>query len=157
MALREKLNNLAASAGSKANSAIETGRLHIKINNEERKITEFILNLGELTLDKLDAGETYDDEIMALYSSIQAAREVIADAKTSIDAYRQELIDSTPVCASCGAELRDGSKFCAYCGTKVEEPVEEHVCSKCGAKVEDTDLFCIACGEKVGENAVEVE
>ena len=59
MALQEKLNNLAASAGSKVNSAIESGKLHIKINNEERKITEFILNLGELTLDKLDAGETY--------------------------------------------------------------------------------------------------
>jgi len=155
MALREKLNNLAASAGSKANSAIETGRLHIKINNEERKITEFILNLGELTLDKLDAGETFDDEIMALYSSIQASREVIAEARTSIEAYRQEFTDTTPVCASCGAELRDGSKFCAYCGEKVEAPVEAHVCPSCGEKVEDTDLFCVACGAKLEEKTEE--
>ncbi len=155
MALREKLNNLAASAGSKANSAIETGRLHIKINNEERKITEFILNLGELTLDKLDAGETFDDEIMALYSSIQASREVIAEARTSIEAYRQEFTDTTPVCASCGAELRDGAKFCPYCGTKVEAPVDAHVCPSCGEKVEDTDLFCIACGAKLEEKTEE--
>ncbi len=155
MALQEKLNNLAASAGSKVNSAIESGKLHIKINNEERKITEIILNLGELTLDKLDAGETYDDEIMALYSSIQAAREVIADAKTTIDAYRQDFTSAPPVCTNCGAELRDGAKFCAYCGTQVAAPALANVCPSCGETVEDTDLFCIACGTKVGENAAE--
>lgn len=78
MALRDKLNSLAAEAASKANTAIENGKLSLKINNEEKKIDEFTLNIGELVLDKLDGGETFDDEIMALYSSIQAAREVIA-------------------------------------------------------------------------------
>ena len=76
MALRDKLNSLAAEAASKANTAIENGKLSLKINNEEKKIDEFTLNIGELVLDKLDGGETFDDEIMALYSSIQAAREV---------------------------------------------------------------------------------
>ena len=91
MALRDKLNSLAAEAASKANSlaaeaaskantAIENGKLSLKINTEEKKIDEFTLNIGELILDKLDGGETFDDEIMALYSSIQASREVIARA-----------------------------------------------------------------------------
>lgn len=64
MALRDKLNSLAAEAASKANTAIENGKLSLKINNEEKKIDEFTLNIGELVLDKLDGGETFDDEIM---------------------------------------------------------------------------------------------
>ena len=63
MALRDKLNSLAAEAASKANTAIENGKLSLKINNEEKKIDEFTLNIGELVLDKLDGGETFDDEI----------------------------------------------------------------------------------------------
>ena len=54
MALRDKLNSLAAEAASKANTAIENGKLSLKINNEEKKIDEFTLNIGELVLDKLD-------------------------------------------------------------------------------------------------------
>ena len=36
MALRDKLNSLAAEAASKANTAIEHGKLSLKINNEEK-------------------------------------------------------------------------------------------------------------------------
>ena len=100
MALHEKLtslakdaatkaNSLAKDAASKANTAIENGKLSLKINNEEKKIDEFTLNIGELILDQLDGGETFDDEIMALYSSIQAARDVITAASADIEANRQ--------------------------------------------------------------------
>ena len=64
MALHEKLtslakdaatkaNSLAKDAASKANTAIENGKLSLKINNEEKKIDEFTLNIGELILDQL--------------------------------------------------------------------------------------------------------
>ena len=100
MALHEKLtslakdaatkaNSLAKDAASKANTAIENGKLSLKINNEEKKIDEFTLNIGELILDQLDGGETFDDEIMALYSSIQAARDVITAARADIEANRK--------------------------------------------------------------------
>lgn len=57
MALHEKLtslakdaatkaNSLAKDAASKANTAIENGKLSLKINNEEKKIDEFTLNIG---------------------------------------------------------------------------------------------------------------
>ena len=59
MALHEKLtslavgaankaNSLAKDAASKANTAIENGKLSLKINNEQKKIDEFTLNIGEL-------------------------------------------------------------------------------------------------------------
>ncbi len=138
MALREKLNSLAAEAASRANSlaaeaaskantAIETGKLSLKINNEEKKIDEFTLNIGELILDKLDAGEILDDEIMALYSSIQASREVIAGARAEIEAKRQSDqageadFTSPAACTNCGEPLTQDANYCANCGTKVEE------------------------------------
>lgn len=138
MALRDKLNSLAAGAASKANTlaseaaskantAIETGKLSLKINNEEKKIDEFTLNIGELILDKLDNGETLDDEIMALYSSIQASREVIAGARAEIEAKRQAGeageadFTTAAACTSCGEPLAQDANFCSNCGTKVEE------------------------------------
>ena len=160
MALLDKLNTLAATATNKANNAIENGKLNLKINSEERKIAEFTLNIGELLVDKLDAGETFDDEIMALYASIQAAREVILRAQADMEANRQaaEAAGSAgPVCASCGAPLAEDAKFCASCGTKVEEPEPEVVeaevvpptCASCGAPLEDEANFCTQCGTKV--------
>lgn len=125
MALRDKLNSLAAEAASKANTAIENGKLSLKINNEEKKIDEFTLNIGELVLDKLDGGETFDDEIMALYSSIQAAREVIARARADIEASRQgEEAEEDALSLPVPAVVRHcprRTNFCAHCGVKVEE------------------------------------
>lgn len=149
MALRDKLNSLAATATSKANSAIETGKLSLKISNEERKITEFTLNIGELMLDKLDAGETFDDEIMALYLSIQAAREVIAGARADMEAHRQAEeageadFTVSPVCTNCGADLPEGAKYCANCGTKAEV---SPTCTSCGAELTENANFCTQCG-----------
>ena len=155
MALRDKLNSLAAEAASKANTAIENGKLSLKINNEEKKIDEFTLNIGELVLDKLDGGETFDDEIMALYSSIQAAREVIARARADIEASRQgeeaEEDALSPTCSSCGAALSQDDNFCAHCGVKVEK-APAAVCPACGAVLSAEAVFCSQCGSKLASS-----
>jgi len=121
MELRDKLNSLAAQVTSKANTAIETGKLTLKINAEEKKIAEYTISLGELFLDKLDAGEAYGDEAAALYNSILASREAIAEARTELENARQSL------CPCCGVKLTEGANFCANCGTRVvpEEPEAE--------------------------------
>lgn len=156
MALRDKLNSLAATASTRANNAIENGRLALKINTEERKITEFTLNLGDLLVDKLDAGEVFDDEIMALYSSIQASRDVIAEAKAEIEANRQSSGVSVAVCSACGTALYANDKFCGHCGAKVEEPEpveaeeeETPICPECGAELAPETIYCRQCGTKV--------
>ena len=155
MALRDKLNNLATAATSKANSAIENGKLSLKIANEEKKINEFTLSIGELLLDKLDAGEVFDDEIAALYDSIKASREIIDAAKAEIEANRP----AVPVCAGCGEELPADVKFCPNCGTKVPEIEipEPPACPACGAPVDEDQNFCTECGTKVAADEPAVE
>lgn len=142
MALREKLNSLAAEAANKANAlaaeaankantAIEHGRLSLKISAEEKKIDTYIMNLGQLLLDKLDAKESFDDEIMALYASIQASRQVIAQARTEIEANRQPEEDADPsladdlCCPNCGRQVFWGDHYCAQCGVRLEIPQPE--------------------------------
>ena len=152
MALLDKLNVLAAAATDKANSAIETGKLTYKVSAEEKKIADFTLAIGDLLVDKLDNGETFDDEIMALYASILASRDVIAAAMAEQPAKRPPV----PTCASCGAELTETARFCSDCGAKVENPEIEVVdahevppCTNCGAELEPGAAFCDQCGTKV--------
>lgn len=135
MALRDKLNILAATASGKANTAIETGKLNLKINSEEKKIAEYTQNIGELIVDKLDIGETFDDEVMALYMSIKGSRETIASLKSEIDSLRQI------ICPGCGAVLGEKDNFCANCGMKVERTPEdaEPVAEPVPASEEDDD------------------
>lgn len=154
MAFRDKLNNLAATATNKANSAIENGKLALRISNEERKISELTQTMGELLLDELDAGATFNDEIMALYSSIVSARESIACSKAEIDANRQaeEVIDVDVVvsstCEACGAALLENANFCPKCGTKVEAD-SVPTCPICGAEFPEGANFCVQCGAKL--------
>ena len=155
MALHKKLSSLAAAATGRANNAIENGKLSLKINNEERKITEFTLDIGELVVDQLDAGSVFDDEIMALYSSIEGARAVIDEARADMEANRR----ARGLCVACGAKLKKDALYCSQCGTKIEaeEPeVEEEpaapACPECGTELEENDKFCPHCGVKVVED-----
>ena len=160
MALHKKLSSLAAAATGRANNAIENGKLSLKINNEERKITEFTLDIGELVVDQLDAGSVFDDEIMALYSSIEGARAVIDEARADMEANRR----ARGLCVACGAKLKKDALYCSQCGTKIEaeEPeVEEEpaapACPACGTELEENDKFCPHCGVKVAEDEVFAE
>lgn len=138
MALREKLNSLAveaasrantlaAGAASKANAAIENSRLNLKISGEEKKIDAYTLNLGQLLLDQLDAGQDpQDDEIKALYAAIQACRQVIAQARADIEANRQsDSGDAAPNCPNCGREVAVEDRFCSQCGARLQVEVPE--------------------------------
>jgi len=155
MAIREAINSLTGMA----NSAIENGKLSLKIGAEEKKIQEFTLSIGELFLEKLDAGMTFDDEIMALYSSVQSCRSVIDEAKEEISA---NLI-ARGFCPECGSPLKEGAKFCSQCGEEIRYPEPAEVpaspaCPACGTELGKKDVFCPQCGTRVvPEEVVEAE
>ena len=92
---------------------------------------------------------------MALYSSIQAAREVIARARADIEASRQgeeaEEDALSPTCSSCGAALSQDDNFCAHCGVKVEK-APAAVCPACGAVLSAEGVFCSQCGSKLASS-----
>jgi len=163
---KDKLSGLAATVGGRANNAIENGKLGLKINGEEKKIAEYTLHIGELMVERLDNGETFDDEIAALYGSIQESRKVIAAARADIEENKQENeamkqafapeVPADPVCPACGAAVGADANFCPQCGAKVEvepapapaEPAPAQ-CPQCGTPVQEDAKFCEQCGTPV--------
>ena len=91
MAFRDTLSKVASTVGGRANNAIESGKLNLKIGSEERKIADYTRSIGALLVERLDAGEDFGDEVAALYESIKASRDVIAAAKAEIEENKQEL------------------------------------------------------------------
>ncbi len=152
MALRDKLSSLANTAAGRANNAIENGKLGLKISSEEKKITEYALQIGELMVDKMDNGEIFDDELSALYASIKASREIIEAARSEIEANRQEneaarqarASDKEKVCACCGAPLMPDDNYCSKCGTKADAPAEEPEVCAAGEGPEEKPEACAA-------------
>ena len=136
MALKERLTSLASTVGGRANNAIETGKLNLKIGGEERKIAEYTRGIGALVLERLDAGEEFGDEVAALYASIKGSRDVIAGLKAEIEENRQENeamkqafapeVPADPVCPACGTPVAEDANFCPQCGSKIEvDPAPE--------------------------------
>ena len=158
MAWKEKLSNLATTVGGRANNAIENGKLGLKINGEERKIADYTLHIGELIVERLDAGdESYGDEIAALYASILASRDVIAAARADIEVNKQasEVLKQAyaaeatadAVCPSCGGSVGPDANFCPQCGAKIEVEVQ--------AEEAPAPEACEACGEAAEEAPAE--
>ena len=127
MAFRDTLSKVASTVGGRANNAIESGKLNLKIGSEEQKIADYTRSIGALLVERLDAGEDFGDEVAALYESIKASRDVIAAARADLEANRQEaeamkqaLIPEEPVCPACGTSVDANANFCPQCGSKIE-------------------------------------
>lgn len=152
MAFFDKLNNFASAAGEKASGAIEVGKLNLKQSAEDKKIEVATFQIGASLLLSLDAGQEYDETIMALYDDIKASRAAITSIRAEIAS-----ITGSILCSTCGAKNASDSKFCCECGSKlnVEPPEEvvldivETVCPSCGASVDPTEHFCTQCGHQL--------
>lgn len=152
MAFFDKLNDLANAAGEKASGALEIGKLTLKLSSEEKKIAEATEAIGACLLRSLDAGQDYDEAIMALYDEIKASRAAIASMQAEI-----ATLSGTLLCPSCSGKNPPNSKFCRECGAKFSDvppadaPVEivETLCPTCGVAVSADESFCTQCGTKL--------
>ena len=152
MAFLDKINSFASAATEKASSAIESGKLNLKIGGEEKKISDATARLGVYILQTLDEGKEYDATVMSLYADVVAARASITSIREEIAA-----INGLILCEDCGAENSRDSKYCRQCGVQFPlillDPVEDDTrrCNNCKEPVDENATFCTQCGAKVEE------
>ena len=152
MAFLDKINSFASAATEKASSAIESGKLNLKINGEEKKIADATARLGVYLLQTLDEGMEYDATIMSVYADVAAARAAISSIREEIAA-----VNGLILCEGCGTENSRDSKYCRQCGMQFPlillDPVEDDTkrCNSCKEPVDESATFCTQCGAKVEE------
>lgn len=81
MAFLDKLSDIADKAQEKAGEAVASGKLIVKIKEEEKAIKDAENQIGKLIVEKLDDGQEFDERITALYKKILDSRATIAECK----------------------------------------------------------------------------
>ena len=131
MAFFDKITAAAKSAKESANTAIEVGKLNLKIKNENDSIEQFKGQIGDLLWAEYQEGNVTDPRIIALCESIAAANASIEELQQQIEVLKapaapveeEELEEELPVlerhCTQCGAVVSEESKFCSNCGAQL--------------------------------------
>ena len=136
MALMDKLSFAAKIATEKANEAIGSGKLAVKIKKEEYSIEEQYKKIGEYYYQKRVEGVDLDPEVDEFCLAIDLSKATITeleeqmkDLKTPAEvpaAVEVEFTETAPVlsetpCPVCGAAVPVEAKFCGACGSPLGE------------------------------------
>ena len=133
MAFFDKITAAAKSAKESANTAIEIGKLNMKIKGENDSIEQFKGQIGDLLWAQYQEGEVTDPRIIALCESIAAANANIEELQQQIAVLKapaapveeEEPVGEVPQpvlerhCTQCGAVVSEESKFCSNCGAQL--------------------------------------
>jgi len=131
MAFFDKITAAAKSAKESANTAIEVGKLNLKIKGENDSIEQFKGQIGDLLWAEYQEGNVTDPRIIALCESIAAANASIEELQQQIEVLKapaapveeEELEEELPVlerhCTQCGAVVPEEGKFCSNCGAQL--------------------------------------
>ena len=132
MAFFDKITAAAKSAKESASTAIEVGKLNMKIKTEMGSIEQFKCQIGDLLWAQFQEGNVTDPQVIALCESIVAAN-------ANIEALQQQI-----------EELKAPAE-----PEEIEEPAEEPApvlerhCTQCGAVVPEEAKFCQDCGAQL--------
>lgn len=143
MAFFDKLNQVAKTATDKANEAIGTGKITVKIKKEEYGIEEQYRRIGEYYYQQRCAGVALDPEVDSYCVAIDLAKATIAELQEEL----QDLKTAAPEEAS--AEFFDLPFEPVAPEKETAAPVR--TCKHCGAEVAADAMFCGKCGEKLDE------
>ncbi len=135
MAFFDKITAAAKSAKESANTAIEVGKLNLKIKSENDSIEQFKAQIGDLLWAQFQEGTVTDPQIIALCESIAAAEGNIEQLQAQIEALKapaepqEEAVEEEPAqeeapvlerhCTQCGAVVPEEAKFCSECGASL--------------------------------------
>ena len=162
MDILDKIGAFAKNVGEKTEDMIETGKLNLKINAEERAISEQTEKLGAWYLERLDAGMQPEAGAAEIYAAITASRALIEEIKAEIKKIQEEketpaaeeTVPAASACPACGTACAAGVKFCPNCGARLEaEPPAQPaaVCPACGRENAPEVRFCRECGAQMAE------
>ena len=124
MAFLDKINDFAKVATEKTNNAIESTKLSVKIEGEQRTIDAIIKKIGEYYVAKIDSGEILEEEVMSMYEGILSGRGKIEELRAEIESLKSpkevptEEEPAKKICKNCGKEIDASAKFCLNCGTQ---------------------------------------
>ena len=157
MAFLDKLNEFTKNVGEMASDALENSRKGSRITEENKKIKECKIQLGDILYEKFKLGEITDENIISLCNNIKAAEQTVAEIQAELDAakiaqeeaQRQAEIEENEKiqCSNCGADVKIGVKFCPECGQKIEQ-ANKRFCIECGAELKNGASFCGECGAR---------
>lgn len=133
MAFFDKITAAAKSAKESANTAIEVGKLNMKIKGENDSIEQFKGQIGDLLWAQYLEGEVTDPRIIALCESIAAAN-------ANIEALQQQIEELKAPAAPVEEEVPE---------VEEPQPVLERHCTQCGAVVSEESKFCSNCGAQL--------
>ena len=133
MAFFDKITAAAKSAKESASTAIEVGKLNMKIKSENESIEQFKCQIGDLLWAQFQEGAVADPQVIALCESIAAANE-------NIEALQQQIEELKAPPAVEEAEEAPAEE---------PAPVLERHCTQCGAVVAEEAKFCQACGAQL--------
>lgn len=133
MAFFDKITAAAKSAKESASTAIEVGKLNMKIKSENESIEQFKCQIGDLLWAQFQEGAVADPQVIALCESIAAANENIEALQQQIEelkappaveeAEEEPAEEPAPVlerhCTQCGAVVPEEAKFCQECGAQL--------------------------------------
>ena len=131
MAFFDKITAAAKSAKESASTAIEVGKLTMKIKSENESIEQFKCQIGDLLWAQFQEGAVTDPQVVALCESIAAAnaniealQQQIEELKAPAEPQEEEPAEEpAPVlerhCTQCGAVVPEEAKFCQECGAQM--------------------------------------
>lgn len=130
MPFLDKLNFVARTATEKANEAIGTGKIAVKIKKEEYNIEEQYKKIGAYYYAKRIAGVPLDPEIDEYCLSVDLSKATIAELQEQMQDMKSVQTGGDPeeerptsprrTCGNCGAAVSEDALFCGTCGAKLE-------------------------------------
>ncbi|MBR6259496.1 MAG: zinc ribbon domain-containing protein [Oscillospiraceae bacterium] len=132
MALFDKINELAKTAGEKTGNAIEITKLNARIGKEREHISEAKRQIGEIYYAKVAEGYELLPDAAIFADRIKEAENAIEEARAEIERIRsgensaqdepeaEDEPESTSVkfCPGCGSKCEAAAAFCSVCGNK---------------------------------------
>ena len=130
MAFFDKISAAAKSAKETANTAIEIGKLNLKIKSENDSIEQFKGQIGDLLWSQYLAGTVTDPQVLALCESIAAANSNIEALQQQVEELKAPAGPEEPAeeeaapvlerhCPQCGAVVPEEARFCNNCGAQL--------------------------------------